>query len=265
MPGKRILLHWEQGLGDTLQFIRYAPLVAEKGLEIYFLCQRELRRLLAGQCMIFQIFTDDEPLPDFDVHCPLLSLPHIFNTTLDSVPNKVPYIYPDADLQARWRTKVDPTARFRIGLNWAGSPVPLSNRKRTVGIDALAPLAKLRGAEFYSLQKGDAAAEAKSPPNGMKLVDFSNELKDFADTAALMWCLDLVITCDTSVAHCAGAMGVKTHVLLPFNPDWRWHLDRIDSPWYPTLTLHRQPTPGDYNTPIKALYRKLSRTPRKKK
>ena len=257
MPGKPILLHWEQGLGDTLQFIRYAPLVAERGLEVYFLCQRELRRLLSAQCKVSQIFTDDEPLPDFDLYCPLLSLPHIFQTTLDTIPNKVPYIYPDADLQTRWRAKLDPTARIKIGLNWAGSPVPRANRKRTVGLAALAPLAGIPGAEFYSLQKGEAAGEANNPPEGMKLVDFSEELKDFADTAALMWCMDLVVTCDTSVAHAAGAMGVKTHVLLPHNPDWRWHLDRTDSPWYPTLTLHRQATPGDYDTPVRNLTRLL--------
>ncbi len=105
--------------------------------------------------------------------------------------------------------------------------------------------------------KGEAAAEADSPPEGMKLVDFSSDLKDFADTAALMWCMDLVVTCDTSVAHAAGAMGVKTHVLLPHNPDWRWHLGRTDSPWYPTLTLHRQPNPDDYDTPIRNLTRAL--------
>jgi Flp pilus assembly protein TadD len=259
LPGKRILVHREQGLGDTLQFIRYAPMVAERGLEVFFLCQRELRRLLTGQCRIAQLFTDDEPLPEFDVHCPLLSLPHIFGTTLQTIPAKVPYIFPDADLQSRWRSRLDPTARLKIGLNWAGSPVPLGNRKRTVGLSALAPLAKIPGAEFYSLQKGPAAAEAAEPPRGMKLVDFSSDLHDFADTAALMWCLDLVITCDTSVAHAAGAMGVKTHVLLPHNPDWRWHLGRTDSPWYPTLTLHRQPAPGDYNTPIRKLARKLAK------
>ncbi|HEY8747619.1 MAG TPA: tetratricopeptide repeat protein [Tepidisphaeraceae bacterium] len=260
MPGKRILLHWEQGLGDTLQFIRYAPLVAERGLEVIFLCQGELRRLITGQCRIAQVITESDPLPSFDVYCPLLSLPGIFDTALDTIPLNVPYLHADPALIDRWLSVLcaDPPARLKIGINWAGSPLPLSNRKRTVGLSAMAPLARIPGAQFYSLQKGPPAADAKTPPAGMELIDHSADLTDFAETAALMSCLDRVITCDTSIAHAAGALGVATHVLLPFNPDWRWHLNRSDSPWYPTLRLHRQPAPGDYNTPIQELVRQLS-------
>jgi Flp pilus assembly protein TadD len=263
LPGCRILIHWEQGLGDTLQFIRYAPLVADRGFEVIFLCQPELRHLITGQCRITQVITEEDPLPSFDLHCPLLSLPKLFGTTLETIPAKVPYLNADPALWDKWVSILskDPPARLRIGLNWAGSLFPLSNRKRTVGLAAMAPFATIPGALFYSLQKGAGAEEAKSPPRGMDLIDHSAALTDFAETAALMSCLDMIITCDTSVAHAAGALSVTTHVLLPFCPDWRWHLARSDSPWYPTLRLHRQPTPGDYNTPIHDLARQLTDSP----
>jgi len=140
-----------------------------------------------------------------------------------------------------------------IGLNWAGSPLPVSNRKRTVGLAAMAPLAEVNGARFFSLQSGPASAELNSPPAGLSITNCSPRLTDYAETAALMSLMDVVVTCDTSVAHAAGALGVPTCVLLPSDPDWRWLLNRSDSPWYASMRLFRQPTPGDYSTPMREL------------
>jgi hypothetical protein len=254
LAGRTILLHWEQGMGDTLQFIRYAPMVKARGGRVMMLCQRELHRLMAGQghLGVERWIADGEELPAFDVHCPLVSLPGIFRTDFKAMPEEAAYLFADKGITQRWRDRLAGESGVKVGLVWGGNPMPIHNRKRSSTLTALAPLAEAHGVTFVSLQKGEPAAEAKSPPAGMRIVDYTSELKDFADTAALVSALDLVISIDTGVAHLAGAMGKPTWVLLPFVPDWRWFNGRNDSPWYPTMRLFRQTRLGDWTDPVRA-------------
>jgi hypothetical protein len=253
--GRRtILLHWEQGMGDTFQFIRYAPMVKNRGGRVMMLCQREVHRLMAGQTHlgVERWIADGEELPAFDVQCPLLSLPGIFGTKFATMPRETPYLFADVGMTQRWRERLAVGSGLKVGLVWGGNPMPVHNRKRSATLALLAPLAEARGVTFVSLQKGEPAAELKSPPAGMRVLDCAGELKDFADTAALVSALDLVITIDTGVAHLAGALGKPTWVLLPFVPDWRWFNGRSDSPWYSTMRLFRQTRLGDWSEPVQA-------------
>jgi len=248
---RTILLHAEQGFGDTLQFIRYMSHVAARGGKVFVLCPPELRRLLQGTPGVEQWLSAGEPLPPIDVHCPLLSLPLAFGTTLQSIPHIVPYLKADAEGVEWWRKELaDRHRHFKVGLVWAGNPRHQNHRNRSVSLAALAPLAQVQGVSFFSLQKGAAGLEAKNPRPELKLIDRTAELRDFADTAALIAQLDLVISVDTAVAHLAGAMGKPVWTLLPFVPDWRWLLEREDSPWYPTMRLFRQPSIGDWDSVI---------------
>lgn len=261
LHGRRILLHTEQGVGDTFNFIRYAPMVAARGGRVMVLCGTDVYRLLSVQHLgVEQWVADGQRVPQFDTHCPLMSLPKVFGTTTETIPADVPYLVADPSWVQPWRERLarDP-AHLKAGLVWAGNLHPIHNRKRTIGLSALGSLGACRDVSFYSLQKGPAAQEGLSPPAGMKLVDWSGELNDFADTAALIAALDLVITIDTSVAHLAGAMGKPTWVLLPFVADWRWFLDREDSPWYPTMKLFRQAALGDWSEPVARLAGELMR------
>jgi Flp pilus assembly protein TadD len=248
LEGRTILLHTEQGFGDSLQFIRYLPLVAERGGRVIVRCREGLRRLLQTMCADVPVLEKDQTLPAFDVHCPLLSLPHLFATDLASIPGNVPYLHADVAEAGVWRERLAACVpSLKVGLVWAGSPTHRNDRNRSMKLASLTTLARVPGVRFVSLQKGEAAAEAKSPPEGMELLDPTDELNDFADTAALIAALDLVIAVDTSVVHLAGAMGKPVWVLLPFAPDWRWLLDRNDSPWYPTMRLFRQQRAGEWD------------------
>ena len=245
--GGTILLHAEQGLGDTLQFVRYAPLVAQRCAQVHLECQPELKGLMQGVAGVSRVVSRGETLPAFAAHAPLLSLPSIYGTTLDTVPWNGAYVHADAGRIALWRDAMPPdAARLKVGLVWAGRPQQWDDRKRSISLSMLAPLAAAGGVTFYSLQKGAAAAEAGAPPAGMKLVDLSARIGDFSDTAALASLLDLVITIDTSVAHLAGAMGLPVWVLTAHAPDWRYHIGREDNPWYPTMRLFRQERDGDW-------------------
>lgn len=258
--GATILLHAEQGLGDTLQFVRYAPLVAERCGSVILECQPELKSLLAALEGVAAVVAQGEPLPAFDTHLPLMSLPHVFGTTLDSVPWKGPYLHADPRRVAAWQTLTDGRdSRLRVGLAWAGRPQQWDDRKRSLSLEMLSPLAEIAGARFYSLQKGEAAAQAIAPPRGMQLVDLTARIEDFADTAALARQLDLIVSVDTSVAHLCGAMDLPTLVLVAYAPDWRYHLQRPDNPWYPAMRLFRQPRDGDWHGAIVALARELAR------
>ena len=254
-PGGAILLHAEQGLGDTLQFIRYAPLVAQRCAQVFVECQPELKDLMRRVAGVQRVVGHGEALPAFDAHAPLMSLPGIFGTTLDGVPWSGPYVHADAQRVAQWPLEA---AGFKAGLVWAGRPQQWDDRKRSIALHMLAPLA-LPGVSFYSLQKGEAAAQAAAPPAGMRLVDLSARLKDFSDTAALASQLDLLVTIDTSVAHLGGAMGLPTWVLTAHAPDWRYHLGRSDNPWYPSMRLFRQERDGDWSGAIAAAAAALSR------
>lgn len=247
LAGRTILLHLEQGYGDVLQFVRYVPMVAARGGTVILACVPELRRLLKDTPGVMRWLMDGEPLPTFDVHCPLLSLPLAFGTSLQNIPQTVPYLHADAQDTARWREVLAAdTQAFKVGLVWAGRPTHINDRNRSLSLNALAPLAQVPGVSFYSLQKGPASQQALTPPPGLSLIDHTAELKDFADTASLIANLDLVISVDTAVVHLAGAMAKPVWTLLPSMPDWRWLLDRDDSPWYPTMRLFRQSSRGDW-------------------
>jgi len=259
LQGKRILLQTEQGLGDIIQFVRYVPMVREKGGKPVMRVPKSLIELLRGQKEIEQVVGIDEPVPQADVQYPLLSLPNLFQTRLETIPAKVPYLSVDPALVEEFRKRIDPHA-FNVGLNWAGKAVP--DRRRSFPLSALAPLVEIEGVRFHSLQKGPPATEAFRPPFGMELSNLLAEFEDFAHTAALMANMDLIITCDTSVAHLAGAMGLQTWILLPFAADWRWLRNRNDSPWYPTARLFRQPKTGDWATVIAEVAEALRNAPK---
>ncbi|MGD0768694.1 MAG: tetratricopeptide repeat-containing glycosyltransferase family protein [Tepidisphaeraceae bacterium] len=279
LTGRAILLHAEQGLGDTIQFIRYLPRVVQRGGKIILACQAELQRLFHAMAGEYQIVAFGQPLPAFDLHCPLPSLPHVLGTTLGDIPQTVPYLSPEPALVEAWsRTLGAGDGQLRVGLAWAGNPQFESDRTRSLNLQQLAPLAAaaeakptateakptateakptateekptVRGVRFYSLQKGAAGAQAKNPPAGLDLVDLGPKLNDFADTAAVMSLMDLIITTDTSVPHLAGALARPVWVMLQFVPDFRWLMDREDSPWYPSMRLFRQRSPGDWDSVI---------------
>lgn len=249
IKGRTILLHAEQGLGDTIQFIRYAPLVAQRGPRIIFECYKELTSLLLGLDGIELFVTRGEELPEFDVHCPLLSLPLVFNTTIETVPAKVPYLKSDPLLMKRWKNRMQhDNSRCKVGIAWAGNPGFKQNRYRNCPLENFSPLVQLHDVTLYSLQKGEEAKQTKNIPKDMKLIDYTDEFIDFSETAAFVENLDLVISVDTAVAHLAGALGKPVWTLLPFSPEWRWLLNRENSPWYPTMRLFRQSSLGDWKS-----------------
>ncbi len=243
LAGRTILLHAEQGWGDTIQFVRYAPLVAERGGRVILECQPELSQLFKGLRGVEQLMVLGDLLPPFDLHCPLLSLPAAMGTTVDSVPAEVPYLKADETAAASWRERLSVSGeKLKVGLVWAGRPTHTNDHNRSMRLSHFAPLSGIGNIVFYSLQKGSAAAQS-----GLELIDFAAELNDFSDTAALVSGLDLVIAVDTAVAHLAGAMGKPVWVLLPMSADWRWLTNREDSPWYPTMRLFRQRRWGDWD------------------
>jgi hypothetical protein len=256
LAGKTILLHREQGLGDTLQFARYATLVARRGGRVVLETQKELLRLLASLEGVHQLVASGEPLPHFDVHSPLMSLPRVFETTLETIPAEIPYLHAvDSEAQA-WAFRLGSRRCLRVGLVWAGNArkddpaASLVDRRRSIQFAQLGPLGQIPGIEFYSLQKGPPAEQASQPGHGLCVIDHTVELRDFADTAALVANLDLVISVDTSVAHLVGAMGKPVWMLSRFDGCWRWLRDRPDSPWYPTLRIFRQARPDSWEDVI---------------
>jgi tetratricopeptide (TPR) repeat protein len=249
LNGQTILLYSEQGFGDVFQFARYVPIVAEKGGRIILECRSELQRILEQSGMAPRFVINGSPLPEFDCQCPLESLPMAFGTELPSIPANVPYLNAAPELVKKWRERFGPDdRRKKVGLVWAGNPDNDNDSDRSISLKQFAPLAGADGVDFFSLQKGHPGKQA--PPPSMRWTDWTNDLFDFADTAALLANLDLLITVDTAVAHLAGAMGKPVWLLLPFSPGWRWLLNRDDSPWYPTARLFRQKTPGDFSDPL---------------
>ncbi len=254
LKGKTILLYAEQGFGDTIQFIRYVPLVEKRGGRVLVECQEDLVSLLESVEGIDQLIKHGQPLPDFDVHCPLLSLPLAFKTQLSDIPASIPYLSLNPALIRKWRERLAAVpASFKIGLVWAGWPTHKKDRKRSLSLEAFEPLAGIPGITYYSLQKGEAAAQVEIKPKGMNLIDITRDLVDFTETGALIQNLDLIISVDTAVAHLTGALGKPIWTLLPYSPDWRWLLDREDSPWYPSMRLFRQPSPGDWDSVINSV------------
>jgi tetratricopeptide (TPR) repeat protein len=247
IDGKAILLHAEQGLGDAIQFCRYAPLVAARGARVILEVQKPLRELMTTLAGAVQIVPRGDPPPAFDLHCPLLSLPLAMATRLETIPSATPYLAaPDGAARA-WQTRLGAHQKPRIGLVWTGSPrkeLPGANRidsQRSIAFDQLAPFFQIAECKFYSLQKGDdAVRQLRVSSWRHAVVDWTDDLHDFSDTAALVNNLDLIISVDTSVAHLAGALGKPFWLLNRYNTCWRWLADRQDSPWYPTARLFRQ-------------------------
>jgi tetratricopeptide (TPR) repeat protein len=256
LHGARIFLHAEQGMGDTLQAIRYVPLVAARGGQVVLGVQTRLYRLLARTEGAWQVIRDAETPPMFSWHCPLLSLPFAFATDLKTIPAPIPYVRPDPALTEIWRERLQGDS-LRIGLAWAGNAKHPHEFWRSIPLEQLAPLTHLEGTTFYSLQMGPPAGQLKQLGSRARIIDLQDEQQDFADTAAIVANLDLVISIDTSAAHLAGAMGKPVWVLLHQSPDWRWLLDREDSPWYPTARLFRQSTLGNWQDVVARVEREL--------
>lgn len=242
-----LLVRSEQGLGDVIHFVRYLPLVKQLGGRIVLSGSPLLKRLLGKAPGIdeFIAYGDSGGL-EYDYHITLLSLPRVFGTRLETIPGGVPYVFANEAAVENWRKRLN-TKQFNIGLAWAGNPDQAENRYRSCPLAALAPLGAIEGVGFYSLQKGDGVEQLNNPPGGLKLTDYTEELEDFADTAALMQALDLVITIDTATAHLAGALGRPVWTILWFAHCWRYLHGRKDTPWYPTMRLFRQPRIGDWD------------------
>jgi hypothetical protein len=256
IDGKTILVHVDEGLGDTLQFARYLPLIADRGARVVLVAQDALCPLLSGvrgvsKCVPFSL----RAYPSFDMHCPIMSLPLAFGTTLETIPpaNYLPPL--PAERIAQWENRLGARDRLRVGLVWSGNPKQGNDRNRSMPLARLAPLLDL-DATFVSLQKDlrpdDATLLEKS-----NIVDLTADLTDFVETASLISCLDVVITVCTSVAHLAATLGRPTWVMLPYLPDWRWLLDRDDSPWYPAVRLFRQDSTRDYAGVVEAVRTEL--------
>jgi tetratricopeptide (TPR) repeat protein len=241
MPGKRLLLHCEQGLGDAIQFIRYAPLVKERlGGKLIVQCPQPLRRLFTTMRGIDQLASPGEPAVAFDVQLPLLSVPRVMKTTLATVPAVVPYLAADNALVRQWREKLDAKRGFRVGIFWEGSQKHPKNRFRSMPLALFEPLARVPGVRLFSLQRDAGREQLAVIGNRFRVVDLGHQLDDFLTTAAALKNLNLVVTIDTAVAHLAGALALPVWVLLSCDPDWRWMLQRDDTPWYPTMRLFRQ-------------------------
>ena len=250
LRGKTILLRSEQGIVDFIQFIRYAPQVKALGGTVLLQLRKNIRELAQSFPGIDRILDGGEPVPEFDYYIHLMSLPRVFDTDLASIPAEVPYLRAEPQRIDRWTERFRGGLSLKVGLVWAGDPGHLRDRYRSIPLAQLAPLWRVDGVRIFSLQKGAQAAEASAASAGQPMVDLGADLRDFADTAAVISLLDLVICVDTSVAHLAGALGKPAWVLVPTPADWRWMEGREDSPWYPTMRLFRQVRPGEWDDVI---------------
>lgn len=243
--GKAILLYGEQGIGDIIQFARYAPLLAERAARVVIACPAAVARLFATLDGVDQILAQGAPLPAYDFYSWLMDLPGVFGTTLETIPADCPYIGASGG-----SANTDSVGGIDAGLVWAGDPRHPKDHARSAGLQALLPLSEISGVSFVSLQTGPRARDLTTVAGAGHLPDIGSGLTDFADTAEVLAGLDLLITVDTAIAYLAGALARPVWVLLPFAPDWRWLLERDDTPWYPTMRLFRQPAPGDWQAVI---------------
>jgi hypothetical protein len=259
VEGRRILVHAEQGFGDSIQFIRYVRLLAARGTHVVLECPSILARLFGEAPGVAEVVVAGEVLPMFHWHVPLPNLPKLFQTTLETIPGETPYLFPNKELTETWAGRLgERPGRLKVGLAWAGRPENVRLRKRHIDFEMLRPLLEVNGIDFFNLQIDPGAGVGQQLPPSAQLIDFTAQVHDFADTAALMSQLDLVISVDTAVAHLAGALGRPVWTLLPFVPDWRWGLKSAESAWYPTMRLFRQPSLGDWNTVIGRLAGELA-------
>jgi hypothetical protein len=249
IPGKTLLLHVEGGYGDALQFVRFVPLSVASGATLILECQAGLFELFKQVPGVSKLIARGEALPPFDVQIPLLSLPWVFGTTERTIPARSPYLVAPVDRVEKFLRKLSRFTGLKVGLVWAGQARRDEARTRT--LDIFSPLAAIPGVTFFSVQKG--AETAQKPPAGMNLIDLTADIADFADAAGLLANLDLLISVDTAAAHLAGAMGKAVWTLIPFWIDYRWLLDREDSPWYPSMRLFRQTYGNNWQNPIERI------------
>ena len=257
LQGKRLLIQSEQGLGDVVQFCRYLPQVKALGAEIILNVPESLVPLISTMQCPMTVVPRGVPLPEFDVYCNLMSLPHVFNTTIETIPARTPYLFSDQSKVQLWRKRLGNKHRPRVGLAWSGSEFHQNDRNRSIRLEKLLPLMG-SSVEWHSLQKVYRQHDIPLLDQHPQIRRHQDELNDFADTAALIECMDLVMSVDTSVAHVAGAIGKPVWILLPCCPDFRWMLDRSDSPWYPTAKLYRQPKSEDWQSVVREVARALA-------
>lgn len=255
---KTIFLYREQGMGDTIQFARYAPLLTKRDARVILEVQPPLKSLLSQIGPNIQVIGSGEDIPGFDLHCPLLSLPLAFCTELGTIPANVPYLTVPGDRMAQWSERLPPRCELRVGIAWSGNVSHKDDHNRSIALARAAPLFDVPDIQFVSLQKELRDSDAQVLAQDTRITDLGSHFGDFSDTAAAVALVDLVISVDTSVAHLAGALGKPVWVLLPFCPDWRWLLDRDDSPWYSTARLFRQPGIGDWDSVIGQVGHELS-------
>jgi Flp pilus assembly protein TadD len=246
-----VLVEGEQGLGDTIQFARYAPLVKSRVGRVILRCQKPLAALLRSLSGVDEVISQDDALPSFDAWCPLLSVAQFFTPSVDAIPATVSYLSADDEILRFWRPRIERFDGFRIGIHWQGNPAFSKDRFRSFSLACFEPLAKLPGATLISLQKGAGTEQLTQTGLTFPIVDLKLPLAEFhgpfLDTAAILRCLDVVVTSDSSLAHLAGALGVETWLAVPRVPEWRWLLGREDSPWYPTMRLVRQIQVGKWD------------------
>jgi len=248
VAGKTVLLHSDQGLGDAIHFARYATMVAGQGARVVLHVDPPLKDVLQAVEGVAQCLGKDEPLPAFDMHCPLSSLPLAFGTRVETIPARGPYLRPALD-RARWEERLAGTRTPRVGLVWSGNPNHANDHRRSIEFAQFAPLLDLP-MTFVSLQKDIRPGDHLALVGHSQVLDLGREVENFTDTAALLSCLDVLISVDTSVVHLAGALGLPVWVMLAYTPDWRWLLDRQDSPWYPSARLFRQDAARDWSVVI---------------
>jgi tetratricopeptide (TPR) repeat protein len=249
LEGKRILLYTEQGIGDTFQFIRYVPLLAERGALVAVECPGSLVSILRTCPRIAHVVAHGAPLPDFECHAPLMSLPRLVGTTLANVPAKIPYLSASAELVERWRRELGVVKAFKVGIVWQGNPGNGADGRRSFPLKSIAPLGGIPGVQLFSLQKGKGTEQLADVIGDLPIIDLGGRLDfgSFMVTAAAMSNLDLIVSCDTACVHLAGALGRPVWAALSYAGEWRWLREREDSPWYPTMRLFRQPKLGDWN------------------
>ena len=264
--GRQLLVHDEQGLGDTLQFLRYLPMVKAQGGTVIFETKGKLLGLLKGVAGADEVVTrspDGSLEVDYDLYVPLLSLPAIFGTTVQTVPDRVPYLFAENDLVHKWAARLASIAGFKIGICWQGNPAYAADRQRSVPLKFFAPLARMEGIQLISLQKIHGLQQLAEMPADLSIIDLGRELDKntgvFMDTAAVMKNLDLVITSDTAIPHLAGALGVPVWLLLPRPPDWRWGLNGDYYPWYPSMRVYRQPDAGNWTAVFQQVIQQLTK------
>jgi len=258
IEGKTIVLHAEQGFGDTIQFVRYVPLVAALGAKVILEVQPQLKTLVSNVKGVDKVIGKGEALPPFDHYCPLASLPLAFKTRLETIPAATPYLFAPEERVAFWRSQLPKSDLPRIGVVWGGNPEFIDDKPRSIGLVPLVPLLSAPGFQFISIQKDLRPGDSEILQNHRQVIHLGDKLADFSDTAAIMSLLDLIISSDTAPVHLAGALGRPLWVVLQHSPDWRWMVDRVDNPWYPSAKLFRQQTAGDWTGVVRQVIEELN-------